>query len=151
MENAVYSDDTSNILLPTWYGEKKNVDVPVDLVDMVIASGLSLRDLESALLFRRVTANGSPKWFAVQDLVGVDLTGKVVYIFYRNYEDSEWLSSNDVVGVRSENNRYYSFIFAGEQNINDDGEDDDENSVYNPMKNYSVSDFERVLVVTPNI
>lgn len=140
MLNAKYSDDGSKIVLDRRSYGRKNTEVPVSLVHSIIDSGISLRDIEEAVMFVRVTKNGSPEWFTMESLHNVDLTGKIVYVFHSNYEDSEWVSTSQAVGVQQEDENYFNFVIV-------ENEDDDR---YDMLVGYSFFKTERVLVITPH-
>lgn len=62
--------------------------------------------------------------FRMSDLEGVDLRGKLVYAWYRDWEDSTWLSSATAITVKqcpieeSNDPRYpdYKFVFPEDEN-----------------------------------
>lgn len=67
--------------------------------------------------------------FRMSDLEGVDLRGKAVYAWFRNWEDSSWLGSDTAITVErcpieeAEDPRYpdYKFVFPEGQNVEEDG------------------------------
>lgn len=145
MENAKYSDDGSHVILNSWFNGREDTQVPVALLETVNESGLSLRDIEEALRFMRMTNGRSFEWVTMKDLVKVDLKGKTVCVYDANYEDSEWISSSAVLSVEQEDANYYTFV--------SDYDEDDEDSYdyYDRLsQGYSTYGTTRVLLLTPN-
>jgi hypothetical protein len=62
--------------------------------------------------------------FRMNELEGVDLRGKLVYVWYRDWEDSTWLSTDTAITVEqcpieeSDDPRYpdYKFVFPKNEN-----------------------------------
>lgn len=135
INSAEYSADGKFLVLPSLYigGEEKKI--PVALIDELLERGLSSYDLEKLLFVRGATANKITRKVAMEDLVGEDLTGKTVGVYFPNYEDSEWMETGEAIGVELDpQDGNYRFVFPeqyekcwnGECAHNDDC---DENSV----------------------
>jgi hypothetical protein len=115
INSAEYSADGKFLVLPSLYigGEEKKV--PVALIDELRERGLSKYDLERLLFVRSVTAGNKTRKVKMEDLVGEDLTGKTVGVYFRNYEDSEWMETSEAIGVvKDEEGADYRFLFPPE-------------------------------------
>lgn len=95
---ADYTADGKFLTVPTFRGEKQVV--PVSFVDEILERGLSGREIEDLLFWRRLTKDASSvEKVRIADLEGVDLKGKTCYIYFPNWEDSEWMSTSAAVTV----------------------------------------------------
>jgi hypothetical protein len=85
--------------------------------------------------------------FQMRDLEGVDLMGRKVIVWARNYEDSQWLSSRNVLTVNTvplyegDDPRYPSCIFIMAKT-------DDQDSDYEQLRYTTFWSTETVLVIT---
>lgn len=135
INSAEYSPDGKFLVLETSYGQEEPKKVPVALIDELLERGLSKYDLERLLFVRSYTAGKTTRKVPMSDLVGEDLTGKTVGVYFRNYEDSEWFSSNQATSVAKHADGDYYFVFNEEStacyegNCSHYGEDVDDESV----------------------
>jgi hypothetical protein len=87
----------------------------VSLIDELIERKLSSYTLEQLLFVRSLTSAGDYRKVPISELINEDLTGKVVGIYFRNYGDSEWMSTASAIGVKlDETDGRYSFVFSKE-------------------------------------
>jgi hypothetical protein len=99
-ETMDYNEDKSQIVFTTgWPGEKKTC--PVAVIELLEKYDLSKYEIEDLLRFHSLgklgAVNGepvAPKVVKIKDLVGVDLTGKLVQFFdFDGYNSGEWEES----------------------------------------------------------
>lgn len=114
IDSAEYSPDGKFLVLPSLWKGGEEKKVPVALIDELRERGLSSYDLNQLLFVRSLTADKKTRKVKMEDLAGEDLTGKTVGIYYRNYEDSEWMDTCEAIGVVSENDGFYHFLFPPE-------------------------------------
>lgn len=136
IDSADYTEDGKFLVLKNSFNkEGSDLQVPVSLIDELIERKLSSHDLKALLFVRSLTSGKATRRINIEDLVGEDLTGKTVGIYFRNYEDSEWLSTDNAVGVKlDEADGAYSFVFEpeyetcwkGECSHHDDPETEDD-------------------------
>jgi hypothetical protein len=122
IDSADYTPD-GKFLVMKQYGQEEPMKVPVALIDELIERGLSSYDLARLLLVRKQTAGQVTSKVPMEELAKEDLTGKTVGIYFRNYEDSEWMSTDKAIGVKQdEGNTDYRFVFPTEYEQCWDGE-----------------------------
>ena len=90
----------------------RNPNVTAELLDMLIAKGIRPSDLEEPLFFRCITAGRRYLRTTVEELVDVDLSGKFVYAYFPNWEDSEWVGGGGAVTVVREDDGIYRFGYS---------------------------------------
>lgn len=120
---AEYTADGKFLTVPTFRGEKQVV--PVSFVDEVLERGLSGREIDELLFWRRLTKDASSvEKVRIADLQGVDLKGKTCYIYFPNWEDSEWMSTSAAVTVVADAHEdgTYRFLMDDRQEKAWDGE-----------------------------
>lgn len=112
------SDDGAHIIVPGLWSGAEPVFVPVSLLVEMKKVGLYPTYWQDVL---RVLSNGvvndegkftPAEIVPIEQLVGVDLVGKTVSIFYANWEDSEWLATTSAVTVDKEGDGSYRFNFG---------------------------------------
>lgn len=145
MHNSTYSEDGQNIVSPGAFSSETPDKFPVELLDAILDSKVSTYRLKDALSFRRITRNATSEWVKVADLVDVDLRGKSVYIYFGNWEDSEWMFSDGVASVVEEGSDEY-----GQPNYVFKSIDRSEGHNYYPLDSISWGPNEKTLIVTPN-
>lgn len=112
-----YSSDGKFLILERGYAGAEEIRVPVAFVDEIIERQLYSYSIERLVAFRRETCDAKTvRKVAIQDLVSEDLTGKIVTFFFRNWEDSELITSGSVTGVVEIEGRY-SFVVSDEDDI----------------------------------
>lgn len=112
IDSADYSPDGKFLVIQASYRGAEPKKVPVTLLDELIERGLSSYELQQLLFVRRKTAGVVTRKVCMEDLVGEDLTGKTVGIYFRNYEDSEWMETSEAIGVqKDEEDGNYCFVF----------------------------------------
>lgn len=135
MANMDYSEDGKEILINVRnYNTQENevVGLSVEMIDTLLELPYQVRhQLTDIMSFRSITKEYDVETVAISELVGVDLTGKVVRIWYRNWEDSEWLESSDVTSVRKDSDGSYGFVYNEEIEACNRGEcaDDEGNNI----------------------
>lgn len=111
IDSAEYSADGKFLVLEKKPWQDEPAKVPVALIDELIERGLSHYDLQRLLFVRKVTAGQTTRKVDIEDLVKEDLTGKTVGIYFRNWDDSEWLSTDAAVTVAQHEDGDYYFVF----------------------------------------
>ena len=114
IDSAEYSPDGKFLVIPALYIGAEPTKVPVTLIDELIERGLSKYDLERLIFVRGVTRGQTTRKVPMSELVGEDLTGKTVGIYFRNYEDSEWMSTDNAITVAKHHDGDYHFVFNKE-------------------------------------
>lgn len=114
IDSAEYSPDGKFLVLPARYSQEGEKKVPVALIDELIERRLSHYDLKGLLFVRSATAGPTTRKVKMEDLVGEDLTGKTVGVYFRNYEDSEWMSTDKAISVAKHDDGDYYFAFKEE-------------------------------------
>lgn len=112
INSAEYSPDGKFLVLESTRGQGEKV--PVTLIDELIERGLSRYDVERLLFVRNLTAGRKTRKVKMKDLVGEDLTGKTVGIYFRNYDDSEWMSTDKAISAAKHADGDYYFVFNEE-------------------------------------
>ena len=157
IDSCDYSPDGKFLVLRNSYTikEKSDLNVPVSLIDELIERKLTAHDLKQLLFVRHLTAGGGTRKVPMSELVNEDLTGKTVGIYFRNYEDSEWMSTDKAIGVRlDETDGAYSFAFPkeyeecfnGECSHHDDPEADESCAAWDTLQGFYFRGSETVLV-----
>jgi hypothetical protein len=115
IDSAEYTRDGKFLVLTDRWGQGEPKKVPVALIDELRERKLSSYDIEKLLFVRSLTAEGNNRKVTISELVNEDLTGKTVGIYFRNWEDSEWMSTSNAVGVvQDETDDSYRFVFSKE-------------------------------------
>lgn len=113
IDSAEYSPDGKFLVLESARGQEE-VKVPVTLINELIERGLSRYDVKRLLFVRNLTAGRKTRKVKMKDLVGEDLTGKTVGIYFRNYDDSEWMSTDKAISAAKHADGDYYFVFNEE-------------------------------------
>lgn len=113
INSAEYSPDGKFLVLESTRRQEE-VKVPVALIDELIERGLSRYDVERLLFVRNLTAGRKTRKVKMKDLVGEDLTGKTVGIYFRNHDDSEWMSTDKAISAAKHADGDYYFVFKEE-------------------------------------
>jgi hypothetical protein len=127
---------------------------PLALVDAIIDGKHSLYGLEQAVQYRAMTRGKQFSVSSMSELVGENLVGKTAHIYYRNYEDSEWITITEVLSVVEDgDDGTYKFRFNTsaercwrgecEEHVDDDDCDELPEGI-----SYSFSAWEEVIVVS---
>lgn len=112
INSAAYSPDGKFLVVPSYRRDEPENKVPVTLIDELIERRLTSRDLENLLFVRSATAGKVTRKASASELVGEDLTGKTLGYYFRNYEDSEWMSTYNAIGIVAEDiEGYYKFLY----------------------------------------
>jgi hypothetical protein len=99
--NTQYSEDGSSVVLASRRPDQADKVVPVHILDTLLDdSSFTVSDVEKALLFRKITKGHDYEWVNIQDLVGVNLVGKQVYVSTTNWNTFEWVTPQYAVTVR---------------------------------------------------
>lgn len=153
IDSSDYTPDGKHLRLQPISLSSEPIEVPVALIDEILDRGLSSYNIERLLLMRSLTRHVNFRKVNISDLVGADLTGKTVGIYFHNYEDSEWMESNEALTVAQDGGSY-EFVFPENLvkcwNGECDHEDDDtSHSYFNYLESMSFSAHETVLVTEP--
>lgn len=97
---------SDSYVLPARRGMESK-SIPVALLNQLQQLHITSYDLEQVTWFHHaVNGAKSFRWAKMSELVGDDLTGKTVYAYSANYEDSEWKSTNLILEVTVEGDSY---------------------------------------------
>ena len=152
-----YTREGKFVSLRQSWSKDGNTEVPVALLDELLERRLSKYDLEKLLTFRHLTKGRNYRRAEISELVGADLTGKTVAVYFSNWEDSELLSTANAVTVvkdgGGELTEYptYSFAFPEEWDKCDEGECNHEKNGeechYDQLQSYNFHAGETVFVM----
>ena len=136
MANLKYSEDDKFIVYENY--RKETVNVPVEVLDYLNSVHISDSALTDLKAYRRLTkfddsgeVVSEPKVVNFESMVGADLTGKTVRVFYANWEDSEWLSSDSALTVSKSLFGEYRFVFP-------------QDDVWNNPENYDDEEYDKI-------
>lgn len=116
---VVYNEENTSLTYSFSFGSRggrnDSYTVPADVLDMLLDNNIHGHVLEELLWFRSISRKASEvRWTSLSELVGQDITGKVLYVWYADYEDSTWKDSAYVAKVTVNEHGVYEFVHTSE-------------------------------------
>lgn len=159
MNKVKYLHDDKFLSIPDYNGD--SIVVPVSLLDEINERSLRPSQIEELLFFRSITRDAQQAtWTTMKELTGVNLEGKECFIYFANWEDSEWMSTSAARSVICTGNgdyENYRFLFnekqeawqyGGDEEEEDDEKDDADRFWPEALLGNHFSGYSSVLVVT---